>query len=294
MNGLLVVDKPVGVTSRRVVDVVRRLSRERAVGHAGTLDPLASGVLVLALGASTRLLEYVIGHDKRYVTTVVLGATSATDDGEGPVTVSDPAPAFTCEQIERVVATFRGTLVQRPPSFSAVSVGGQRLYQLARAGRPIEAPARQVHIYSMDVMRWASPYLELAIHCSKGTYIRSLGRDLGVALGCGGYLGGLRRTAVGSFTLDASRHLDVLEDDPGQVCPSLLSPLRALQGWQVIQVDATDTAALRQGKFLMGEKLPPSGSLAAAVDESGQLVAVLRSDADAARWQPVKVFPLFS
>src|SRR5579859_804853 len=152
MDGLLIVDKPAGITSRRVVDVVRRLTGERRMGHGGTLDPLAEGVLVIAMGVATRLLEYVTDESKRYEASVVLGATSQTDDAEGLVTVQDPAPSFTREAIEATLARFRGPIVQRPPAYSAVSVGGRRLYSLARSGAEVEAPERTVTLHELDLV----------------------------------------------------------------------------------------------------------------------------------------------
>jgi tRNA pseudouridine55 synthase len=200
LSGVLCVDKPLGMTSHDVVGRTRRVAGLRRVGHAGTLDPLATGVLLLCLGRAARLIEYLVGHDKVYETTVRLGQTTATYDAEGEVLAERPFLHLTLSQIEAALEAFRGDIVQQPPIYSAIKQGGQPLYKLARQGKTeVARPYRPVTIHELTRLSWEPPHLSLRIACSSGTYIRSLGYDLGEALGCGGHLSALRRLAVGRF-----------------------------------------------------------------------------------------------
>ncbi|MFW5942793.1 MAG: tRNA pseudouridine(55) synthase TruB, partial [Chloroflexota bacterium] len=199
MEGLLNVDKPLHLTSHDVVARVRRLCDTRRVGHAGTLDPLASGVLVLAVGRATRLLEYVVGQPKEYQARVRLGQETNTYDGEGEITAQRPVPV-TRADVEQALQQFRGDIAQIPPMYSALKKGGKRLYELARQGKEVEREARRVTIYDLEILTWDRPVLTVRVRCSTGTYIRSLAHDLGQALGTGAYLSGLRRTAIGAFS----------------------------------------------------------------------------------------------
>lgn len=213
LDGVLVVDKPLGMTSFGVVARVRRRAGGLRTGHAGTLDPLATGVLVLALGKATKSIERLMGTDKRYRTIVDLSAFTTTDDREGErneVAVEHPPSA---DSVASAVARFVGTIQQRPPAFSAMKVGGRRAYALARSGSPQELPARPVVIRELTVLRYEWPELELDIRCGKGTYIRSLARDIGEALGTGGHCASLRRTAVGPFDESMAVTPDALPDE---------------------------------------------------------------------------------
>ncbi len=230
MNGLIVVDKPVGLTSMDVVRRVRRSARDGMrlaghdikrvkCGHAGTLDPLASGVVVCGVGKATKLMATVMGQTKRYVADVSLRGFTATDDAEGepdmiPVDIEAPP---TRAQLDAALRTLTGTIQQVPPAYSAIHVHGQRAYKLVRAGEVVQLEARPVRVDRIDVLRYAFPELTLHITCGKGTYIRSLARDLGKAMHTGGYLTGLRRTAVGDFTLERAlpieRFATPLRDD---------------------------------------------------------------------------------
>lgn len=216
LDGVLVVDKPLEMTSFGVVARVRRRAGGVRTGHAGTLDPLATGVLVLALGKATKSIERLMATDKRYRTIVDLAAFTTTDDREGERTEvpvdSPPSP----EAVRAAVAGFVGVIQQRPPAFSAMKVGGRRSYSLARAGAAVEHPPRPVRIDAITIERYAFPELELDIRCGKGTYIRSLARDIGVALGTGGHCATLRRTAVGPFTEAMSIAVDDLPNRIGQ------------------------------------------------------------------------------
>jgi len=217
-SGILLIDKPLGPTSMDVCRRVRwRLVQGGApkrvkVGHGGTLDPLATGLLVVLVGKCTRLCDQVMLGEKEYLTTIDLGAFSTTDDAEGertPIAIDTP-PSET--EVRRVVSTFVGVIQQRPPAFSAMKVNGQRAYDLARAGNLVELPARPVTIHSIDVTAYAFPTLTLRVLCGKGTYIRSLARDIGIALNTGGYLTALRRTRTASFKIEDCRPLSALPE----------------------------------------------------------------------------------
>jgi len=216
LNGILVVDKPVGPTSHDVVALVRRLAGTKRIGHGGTLDPFASGVLPLYLGVGTRVVEFHLGARKAYRATVCFGASSTTDDLEGELTPSRP-PAPTRAAVEAALAGFVGTHLQLPPAFSARKVGGRRAYALARAGHAPELPARETTFYSLALQRWDDtdpdhPLAVIDVACSAGTYVRALARDLGVAVGSAAYLGALRRTVAGPFTLEDAISLDVARE----------------------------------------------------------------------------------
>jgi tRNA pseudouridine55 synthase len=212
LDGILVVDKPPGPTSHDVVALVRRLAATRRVGHGGTLDPFASGVLPVFLGRATRVVEYHLGDRKEYRATVCFGATSTTDDLEGEL---EPVvgPAVTRESVEAALPALRGRITQTPPAYSALKVGGRRAYALARAGQAVELAPREVEIHSLELAQWddsdpARPIAVIEVVCSAGTYVRALARDLGAAIGSGAYLGALSRIASGPFRLDDSVTLD--------------------------------------------------------------------------------------
>lgn len=259
-SGLLVIDKPVGPTSHDVVQRLRRLSGQRRIGHAGTLDPLAEGVLLVCLGRATRLVEYLVGLDKTYETTVRLGQATTTYDAEGAVTRERPVEV-TPNQIEAALVVFRGPIQQRVPPFSAVKRDGQPLYKSARRGETVEPPAREVTIHALDVPAFAPPLLTLRVVCSSGTYIRSLAHDLGAALGCGGHVAALRRTAVGRFTIAQAVGLDALT--PENLAEYLLPPEAAVAHLPRLDVDETSAARLAMGQRLDAPGDAPAGNVAA-------------------------------
>ena len=209
LHGWLVIDKPLGMTSRAVVDhAARWFPRKTSIGHAGTLDPLATGVLVIAVGKATRLIEYVQEMAKTYTASFTLGATSATDDAEGPIEkvagATDPGRTI----VDAALVKFVGNIGQTPPAYSAAKVAGQRAYARARAGSPVLPTAKTVRIDAIDVLDYAFPRLRVQVRCGKGTYIRSIARDLGQALGIGGYVSELRRDTIGDFTNQDATALD--------------------------------------------------------------------------------------
>src|SRR6476659_4082333 len=284
MDGVLVVAKPIGPTSHDVVGLVRRLAATKRVGHGGTLDPFASGVLPVFLGKATRLVEYHLADRKRYRATVCFGATSTTDDLEGALSpVAGPAP--TRETVEAALGGFRGTIEQRPPAYSAIKVAGRRAYAMARAGETVERAPRAVTIDAIEIVSWdeataGEPVAVIDVACSAGTYVRSLARDLGAAVASGAYLGSLVRTAGGPFTLDEATDLDAVraaaEAGPDALA-ALLRPIDA--GLQLPTVVVPDVAlgAIGRGQAIgvpAGADVLPSDVPIRLVDEGGRLVAI--------------------
>lgn len=284
--GFLVIDKPAGLTSHDVVARVRRLvGRSVKVGHAGTLDPAATGVLPVAFGSATRLIDQLVDARKGYVGVVRLGVQTTTDDAEGEPLAAQPVPVLTEAEIAAMLDRFRGAILQQPPAFSALHIDGQRAYALARAGNEVTLAPRLVQIDRIELLAWTPPDLTIAVACGKGVYIRALARDIGAALGCGAHLAALQRTFVGPFRLEQSVPLAALTDRSvlGQ---HLLPPETALLDWPALQLDDADARRVRHGMAI------PAGEAEAdrarAHDPAGHLIALLRRDG--ARWQPVKVF----
>ncbi len=284
--GLLNVNKPAGPTSHDIVARVRRGTRVKKVGHAGTLDPLATGVLVLCLGPATRLAEYVMNSPKTYRARVHFGVETTTYDAEGEVVAEDPSPV-TREAVEAALAPFRGTIEQVPPMYSAIQQGGRRLYELARAGQEVERPARTVTIERLDLLAWAPPVAVLEVVCSPGTYIRSLAHDLGQAVGVGAHLAALERAASGSFRVEDAVGWAELEAAmaAGTWTAWLLPPDRALADLPALHLDAAGAARVRQGGTIEAEA---AHGLARAYGPDGTLIAVLEGRGRA--WKPHKVF----
>lgn len=268
--GLLNLDKPAGMTSRTAVDAIERLVRPAKVGHAGTLDPIATGVLVLCLGSATRLISFVQEGRKTYLATFRFGVTSITDDIEGFVSSVPNAPRLTRSEIEAALPEFLGTIEQVPPVFSAVHVDGKRAYELARRGEAVALAPRPVKIYRYEVAAFHEESQELIaeIECGSGTYIRSLGRDLAKRLGTAAVMTGLRRTAVGPFTIENA--INPLTLTTETLCSKLLPAAAAVTGLQRIALDDPQTTAIRHGKFLP----KPAGTRLSADD----LVALFASD----------------
>lgn len=287
MHGFLNIDKPARMTSHDVVARVRRLAgRGVKVGHAGTLDPAATGVLPVALGSATRLIEYLADGSKGYVGTVRLGVTTSTDDAEGEALTSVAVPSLSDAQIEAAVAPLRGRIMQVPPMYSALHHQGQRLYDLARAGKTVDLAARPVQIDALEWRREDVDALVISVICGKGTYIRALARDIGAALGCGAHLAALRRTFVGPFAVGEATSLDELQAAPERLVARLLSPEVALAGWPTARLDAEQARRVRNGMAVALGEL--EGVRARAIDAEGTLLAVLQRDGEL--WRPEKVF----
>ena len=208
-DGVLVIDKPAGISSAAVVGRIKRtLPRGTKVGHAGTLDPFATGVLVILIGKATKLAEQFMSQPKQYIATIKLGATTRTLDTESEEIVTEGAVAAGIERIKELLPRFVGEIEQKPPAYSALKIEGRPAYKLAREGRPVELAARKVKVYGIEVVRYEWPELEVKIDCGRGTYVRSLARDIGEALGVGGYLTVLRRTRVGECRIEQAIGLD--------------------------------------------------------------------------------------
>ncbi len=272
-HGIVVLDKPAGITSRDAVDHACRVLRTREIGHCGTLDPLATGVLVLVIGRARRLQELLSRSRKVYEARIRLGATSVTDDAEGPLTETTPLPPPPEEATVRdAMAGFVGEIDQRPPRYSAVKIDGERLYDLARRGEGIDPPARRVTVYTIELLRYAWPDVELRVACAGGTYVRSIARDLGALLCTGGYLAALSRVESGGFKLSEAATIETLG-------PEHVLPLEnALRHFPRIDVAAAQAVRLGNGAVVRAE-LP---TLSLASDETlfgwvnGNAVALLK------------------
>jgi tRNA pseudouridine55 synthase len=289
ISGVLVIDKPGGraslLTSHDVVQRVRWLSGTRKVGHAGTLDPLASGVLVLCLGRATRLVEYLVGQPKVYQATIRLGQSTDTYDAQGEIVRERPY-ATAAATLEEALPQFRGSIRQQPPMYSAIKREGQPLYKLARQGIEVERPWREVTITSLILLRVDLPFIEIEVRCSSGTYIRSLAHDLGEVLGCGGHITGLRRTAVGELDLETAVPLDDLSAD--NISAYLQPPQVAVRHLPALAVRAEEAQQLRFGQPILRRPSDPMAELVYAVD-AGQFVGMLRHQSG--EWWPHKIFP---
>ncbi len=274
--GILNVVKPAGMTSRDVVNrLQRRLPRRTKIGHAGTLDPLATGVLVVCVGQATRLIEYVQRMPKRYVGTFLLGRTSPTEDTDGQVTELENPPVPTEEQIRVAAADWTGEIQQRPPAYSALKVNGRRAYDLARAGKEVTLEPRPVTIYRLDLVRYAYPELVLDVECSSGTYIRSLGRDLAESLGTGAVMSALQRIAIGPFTLERAVELDRLTDEAARLEDFFLSPREAVSCLPTVTVSPQEVVEFSHGRSIARGADLESAEEYAAIGEEGELIAIL-------------------
>lgn len=287
MQGFLNINKPVGQTSHAVVAQIRRLvTKQVKVGHAGTLDPAASGVLPIALGSATRLIEYLAAAHKGYRAVIQLGLTTTTDDAEGEPLEQRPVPALDDATLETVLTPLRGDILQIPPMYAALHHQGQRLYELARAGQIVERAPRPVTISHLAVVAREATQLTLLVECSKGTYIRALARDLGTALGCGAHLRTLERTFVGNFVLEQATALAELQAHPELLPQILLLPETVILHWPIVVLDAQQVQAVGNGQPLkLTENL--KGEWARAHSPDGQLLALLRRQENL--WQPEKV-----
>ena len=283
LSGLLIIDKPVGPTSHDVVGRVRRVVGARRVGHAGTLDPLASGVLLVCIGRATRLVEYLVGLDKIYETTIRLGRATTTYDAEGEVTAERPVTA-TETDILATLPAFRGAIRQRVPSYSAVKRDGKPLYERARRGETIELPERDVMIHALDLIAYEPPLLTLHVACSSGTYIRSLAHDLGELLGCGGHVIALCRTAVGRFATDQAIAVDDLTPDNVAAC---LLPLEAtIAHLPRVAFDGAAAVELGFGRPVPAPTVSPLGD-AAAFGPDGHFLGIVA--VEDGLWRPRKM-----
>ncbi len=297
VSGILNIDKPTGMTSHDVVGRVRQLSGQRRVGHAGTLDPLATGVLVVCLGQATRVAEYLMASDKVYQAQIRLGMSTDTHDAEGQVTATAEVDIGEEEgwRVRKALACFVGSIQQVPPMYSALKREGVPLYKLARRGITVEREPRPVEIHDIELLDWNPPLFTIRVKCASGTYIRALARDLGQELGCGAHLQNLIRLASGHFTLEKAVSLDELAQGDWR---EFIHPLdEALLDFEPIVVDAQAEKRIRHGQQIEAPPLPPPiagggerKEFRRAYSEEGGLVAILRHDPQTGLWQPKKVF----
>ena len=284
--GLVVVDKPAGMTSHDVVARVRRLAGTRKVGHAGTLDPMATGVLVLGLNRATRLLGHLMLTEKAYDATIRLGSSTTTDDAEGEVTATAATDGLSDRAIREALTAFAGEIDQVPTAVSAIKVDGKRAYQRVRDGEDVELKARRVTVHELTVVAIRGPEVDVSVRCSSGTYIRAIARDLGAALGVGGHLTALRRTAVGSFDLAQAHTLEELADDLTLV--PISAAARAT--FPCVDLDDDQAADVRVGRQL--DLALPGGGEHALFAPDGEFLALYEPTVgdDPGRARPVAVF----
>ena len=301
-SGIINFNKPRGRTSFSVIGPVRRGTGERRVGHAGTLDPMAEGVLVICIGAATRVTEYLMDLPKTYRGTITLGVETDTYDAEGQVTATREVNVSE-EQVREALGAFTGEIEQRPPAHSALKIEGRPAYERARKGEEIEMKARRVHVYRVDVVRFELPEVEIEVECSRGTYIRSLAHDLGEALGCGGHLSALTRTRIGPFRVEEAVTPEALEAafEDG-TWPDLVQPIDCgLMHLPAITARMSLEQDLRHGQAARiddpAEALHGAGALTDGLHvrgyaEDGSLIGILRYEAATGMWHPHKVFDL--
>ncbi|MCB1776053.1 MAG: tRNA pseudouridine(55) synthase TruB [Candidatus Competibacteraceae bacterium] len=263
VDGLLLLDKPVGWTSNAALQAVKRLYLAAKAGHTGSLDPLASGLLPICLGAATKLSGWLLNADKAYQFTCRLGISTTTGDAEGEVVATHPVGSLSRDQIEAALQRFTGVIEQIPPMYSAVKRGGQPLYKLARKGIEVEREPRQVTIHALRLLRWEGADLECELRCSKGTYVRTLAVDLGKALNCGAHIVALRRTAVAPYDATRMVTLDALRERAEQgwsALDALLLPLdTAVAQWPAVRVRGDAAFYLRQGQPVIAPHAPTQG-----------------------------------
>ncbi len=298
VSGILNVNKGLGTTSFQVVSFVRKRSGVRRVGHAGTLDPAATGVLLVCLGQATRVTEYLMDLRKTYRATVRLGASTTTYDAEGEVTATADAGGVTEDALREALEKFTGEIMQTPPAHSAVKVGGERAYRMARRGEAVALRARPAQVYRIDLLRWAPPEVEIEAECGKGTYIRSLAHDLGQSLGCGAHLAALCRTRVGPFSVEDGVAREELERafDDGTWTEHLQPMDCGLLELPQVTLHIEDEKDIRHGQaVLIGEQRLVGLQVSPGLDcrayaEDGSLVGIIAFDGESGMWRPRKVF----
>jgi tRNA pseudouridine55 synthase len=290
VSGVLVIDKPVGLTSHDVVQIVRRGTGIRRAGHTGTLDPRASGVLVILIGPAVRLSEFVSASDKRYQATINMGSKTDTYDSEGEVSETVPIGDITEDKFNDILSQFVGEIEQVPPPYSAVKVQGRKAYDMARKGEKVDLEPRMINVYNLDVLEWAPPEVVVDVYCSSGTYVRSLANDLGEALGVGAHLIGLRRTKSGRFTLRDAVPMRRLREsfEAGDWYRFLIPAAEALGDWPAVELDADQVELVRHGHRIPAE--PDDKGWARAISQQGDLVALIEVVEEDREWQPRKVF----
>jgi len=278
VHGIVLLDKPVGLSSNAALQIVKRLFNAQKAGHTGSLDPLATGVLPICLGEATKITSYLLDSDKKYEGTAQLGVRTNTADAEGDVLETRPVPVLSENTIEMALESFRGEISQIPPMHSALKLNGKPLYELARQGIEVERTPRNVNIYELQKRGFENDQLSLFVHCSKGTYIRTLVEDLGEVLECGAHLSGLRRVAAGPFDIAQSVTLDKLkalaEDGIEQLDSCLLPMQKALTEWPEINLSANSTYYVRQGQPVLVPKAPTNGWVRLMTENTDEFIGI--------------------
>jgi tRNA pseudouridine55 synthase len=295
IDGILNVNKPEGKTSFNVVAWLKRLTGEKHIGHAGTLDPIATGVLPICFGQATRVTQFLTDSSKTYLAQVELGITTDTFDRQGEIIERGDPGGITVTRIEETLTNFQGIINQVPPAYSALKHQGRRSYELARAGIPIKLKPRQVEILNLELLNYQPPLITINVDCSKGTYIRSLAHDIGQHLGCGAHLKNLTRLRCGPFSIEDTLQMHQVEDafhkdTWKELLHSLDSPL---SNWKAIIVDKKNELAIRHGRSLpLDETFLASEKYCRAYDLDGNFIAVLHFIPEKKLWHPEKVFSL--
>ena len=289
ISGVMIVDKPIGMTSHDVVQVIRKGTGIRRIGHTGTLDPRATGVLVILIGPAVRLSEYLKTDKKRYEAMIRLGSVSDTYDSDGVIESTGIDFHISEDQILDAIKEFTGEIDQVPPIYSALKIEGRTAYKMARQGVEFEIPSRKVTVHSFDLIEYNPPELAVDILCSSGTYVRSIAHDLGQELGCGAYLSSLRRTLNGHFSLRDAVPLPHLQAsfEEGNWYQYLIPAAEALDDYLEIVLDMQQEADVRHGRRIAAETLDVD--MAKAVSEQGELIAILELDRESSEWKPKKV-----
>ncbi|MDD5311653.1 MAG: tRNA pseudouridine(55) synthase TruB [Dehalococcoidia bacterium] len=292
-NGILNVNKPAGRTSFSIVSRLRKLSGEKRVGHAGTLDPLATGVLPVCFGQATRIVEYLMNHSKTYVATIELGVSTDTYDREGRITGQMDTGSLSLSAIEDALQGFLGAIKQVPPVYSALKFHGEKYYNLARAGKEVNPPPREVTIEKIDILKYANPLLQIEVYCSRGTYIRSLANDLGKQLACGACLRDLARSGYGPFKLENSVTCEEAEAAAasGKLAALLYPADLPIADWPLVVLDSRQIDEIIKGQniALLLEN-DQNNTLCRAYNSEHQFVAVLKYVQGTGTWHPEKVF----
>lgn len=291
INGILNINKPTGKTSHDVVNLVRRYSKQRRVGHAGTLDPLAAGVLPVCLGQATRVSPFFLTMNKTYVARIKLGTATDTYDAEGTVTNQMDPSDVTQAEVEEILPQFTGVILQKPPVYSALKHQGKRLYQLTRAGIEVETKPRKVEVFRLALLQWQPPYFTIEVECGKGTYIRSLSHDIGQRLGCGAHISSLTRTAYGPFNLHDSITPDKLDDAFRNNCwkDLLYPPDTVLERYPASIVSQEQERTIKNGRPVSLEDTD-TDEFRRVYSPEGHFIALLRFQAESGVWQPKLVF----
>jgi tRNA pseudouridine55 synthase len=277
VNGILLLDKPTGMSSNAALQTVKRLFNASKAGHTGNLDPLATGLLPLCFGEATKISSFLLDSDKRYIGTCKLGVRTRTADSEGEVLETRPVGNLTEQRVKQILQGFIGQIEQIPPMHSAVKINGTPLYKLARQGKEIERKSRRVSIYKLEMLRLEGDELDIEVHCSKGTYVRTLAEEIGEALACGAHLSALRRTASGPFELEQAvtmPELEYLAKDGFEALDSLLlPPEEALSDWPMVSLSQNSAYYLQQGQAVQVPRAPSSGWVLLRRDD-GQFLGI--------------------